>query len=96
MHDRPNIVLVMTDQQRADFFKSEGFALDTMPFTEALGTRGVRFQHAYTPMPVCVPARTSIFTGRFPKATHVRENSAAQHVYAPQDLVATLPAMLME
>jgi arylsulfatase A-like enzyme len=92
MNDRPNIVLVMTDQQRADFFKSEGFALDTMPFTEAFGARGARFEHAYTPMPVCVPARTSTFTGRFPKATHVRENSAAEHVYRTQDLVAVLRA----
>ncbi len=92
MNHQPNIVLVMTDQQRADFFKSEGFPLDTMPFTEALGAGGVRFQNAYTPMPVCVPARTSTLTGRFPKATRVRENSAAEHVYAPQDLVATLRA----
>lgn len=90
MRDQPNIVLIMTDQQRADFFASEGFGLDTMPFTEALGAEGSRFRHAYTPMPTCVPARCSTLTGRFPKATHVRENSAAQHVFRPRDLVETL------
>jgi len=92
MNDQPNIVLIMTDQQRADFFASEGFGLDTMPFTESFGARGGRFQRAYTPMPTCVPARCSMLTGRFPKATHVRENSAAHHIFRPQDLVETLRA----
>lgn len=90
MNDRPNIVLIMTDQQRADFLAGEGFALDTMPFTESLAARGARFRHAYTPMPTCVPARCSTFTGRFPKATRVRENSAAHHIFRPRDLVETL------
>lgn len=92
MADRPNIVLIMTDQQRADFFASEGFALDTMPFMESLGAQGVRFRRAYTPMPTCAPARASMLTGRFPKATHVRENSATRHVFRPEDLVETLRA----
>ena len=90
MNEQPNIVLIMTDQQRADFFAGEGFALDTMPFTEAMGQRGARFQRAYTPMPTCVPARCSTLTGRFPKATRVRENSAAEHIVRPRDLVETL------
>lgn len=72
--DKPNIVLIMTDQQRADFFASEGFPVDTMPFVEAMGARGTRFDRAYTPMPVCAPARTSMLTGRFPKATRVKQN----------------------
>ena len=76
----------MTDQQRADFFRSEGFALDTMPFVDALGRQGARFSHAYTPMPACAPARVSTFTGRFPKATHVRQNSAAKNVFRPDGL----------
>lgn len=71
---KPNIVLIMTDQQRADFFASEGFPVDTMPFVEALGERGTRFTRAYTPMPICSPARTSMLTGRYAKATRVKQN----------------------
>ena len=56
----------MTDQQRADFTRAAGFPLDTMPFLDALGARGQRFERAYTPMPICAPARISLFTGRFP------------------------------
>jgi arylsulfatase A-like enzyme len=72
--DKPNIVLIMTDQQRADFFASEGFPVDTMPFVEAMGAKGTRFDRAYTPMPICSPARTSMLTGRFAKATRVKQN----------------------
>jgi len=87
---KPNIVLIMTDQQRADFFRSEGFALDTMPFVEELSRTGTRFRRAYTPMPICTPARCSVFTGRFPQATRVRQNSAAAHVTHGGDLVQVL------
>lgn len=86
----PNIVLVMTDQQRWDFVGSSGFALDTMPFLDGLGDRGLRFDRAYTPMPVCSPARVSLLTGRYPQATGVRENWGVDQACAPTDIVATL------
>jgi arylsulfatase A-like enzyme len=87
---RPNVVVVMTDQQRADFTRGAGFPLDTMPFLDALGARGARFERAYTPMPICAPARTSLFTGRFPKAHRVRQNSAIKHAVYGRDLVGLL------
>ncbi|MGI8912336.1 MAG: sulfatase family protein [Chloroflexota bacterium] len=90
MANLPNIVIIMTDQQRADFTASEGFALDTTPFIDGLGRSGVRFRNAYTPMPVCAPARCSLFTGRYPKATRVRQNSGIGEIFRPEDLVETL------
>lgn len=90
MRMRPNVVLLMTDQQRADFVAAEGCALDTMPFTDGLAAGGVRFRRAYTSAPLCVPARTSLLTGRFPKVTQVRQNSAARHVVRGLDLVDVL------
>lgn len=90
---KPNIVLIMTDQQRADFFASEGFPVDTMPFIEALGATGSRFRRAYTPMPTCTPARSSLLTGRFPKASRVKQNwSPTESVTFTKDL----PEMLRE
>ena len=71
---RPDIVIIMTDQQRADFFASRGFGIDTMPYLDSLAQRGVRFAQAYTSMPICVPARISLLTGRFPKAHGVIAN----------------------
>ena len=86
----PNIVLIMTDQQRADLCGAEGYPLDTMPFVDSLGRRGARFRHAYTPMPTCGPARCATFTGRFPKATRVRENGGIHNIFRPKDLVEVL------
>jgi len=70
----PNVVIIMTDQQRADLSKREGFALNTTPFMDELARRGAWFDHAYTTMPACAPARVSMLTGRYPSATHVRTN----------------------
>ena len=90
MSDRPDIVLVMTDQQRADLSAAEGFALDTMPRLDATARGGARFRRAYTSTPLCVPARSSLLTGRFPKVTQVRQNSAAPSVVRGPDLLDVL------
>jgi arylsulfatase A-like enzyme len=71
---RPNIVVIMTDQQRADLCAREGFPLDTTPFLDSLAGRGVWFDRAYTTMPACAPARVSLLTGRYPSATRMRTN----------------------
>lgn len=73
---RPNVMLVMSDQQRADFLVSEGFGVDTMPFFESLFGDGVRFPAAYTSIPLCIPARISLLTGRFAKSHGVTANWA--------------------
>lgn len=90
MSQQPNIVLIMTDQQRADFSAAEGYPLDPMPFVDALGAAGSRFRHAYTPMPTCGPARCSLMTGRYPKATRVRENWGLRNIHALTDLPTAL------
>ncbi|MCX8036066.1 MAG: sulfatase-like hydrolase/transferase [Candidatus Sumerlaeia bacterium] len=88
--DLPNIVIIMTDQQRADFTKLAGFPLDTQPFLDSLAQQGTRFPHAYTTDPVCAPARCSLFTGRFPKAHRVRENNGIRHCFYTRDLADVL------
>ena len=72
---KPNIVIVMTDQQRASLRKGRGFALDTMPFLDSWAQEGTDFHCAYTSNPTCMPARVSMFSGRYPSATHVRSNA---------------------
>src|SRR6185369_14077412 len=72
----PNILIVMADQHRAGLTRRSGFPLDTMPTLDRLTVRGVAFGRTYTPAPLCVPARTSLLTGRWPHAHRVRQNSA--------------------
>ncbi len=87
---RPNIVLVMTDQHRADFSQLAGFGLDTTPFLDGLAGKGSYFPQAYTSSPACVPARTSLLTGRFPSAHRVSQNSNAAQAYYSDDLLDVL------
>ena len=74
MNGKPNFILIMTDQQRADLRASRGFALDTMPFLDALSSKGCDFTNSYTPNPICMAARVSLFTGRTPETHKVRSN----------------------
>jgi arylsulfatase A-like enzyme len=86
----PNIVLILTDQLRADACKREGFALNTTPFLDNLAETGVWFNRAYCASPACVPSRTSMMTGRFPSATHVRSNMNVKDAYYQTDLMEVL------
>jgi arylsulfatase A-like enzyme len=90
MGSRPNIVLIMTDQQRADVSRREGFPLDTTPFLDSLAVQGTWFNRAYTPMPACLPARVSLLTGRYPSATHARTNHNVQDAFYDRDLIDVL------
>ncbi len=62
---RPNILFLMTDEQRFDCLGSENRVVRT-PHLDALAKDGIRFTRAYTTSPSCVPARAAIFTGKYP------------------------------
>lgn len=84
---KPNFVIVMTDQQRADYRKGAGYALDTMPFLDEWSKGGVDFARAYTPMPTCLPARTSMFTGRYAECHRARTNHNSIDALYTEDLL---------
>nr|WP_269449695.1 sulfatase-like hydrolase/transferase [Auraticoccus cholistanensis] len=83
-------MVVMTDQHRAGLTRRSGYPLDTMPFTDRLAATGTDFTRAHTANPTCVPARTSLLTGRFPSAHRVRQNSTARHACYERDLLDVL------
>ena len=87
-----NIVVIMTDQQRADISAREGFDLDTTPFLDEMATGGTWFDRAYTSTPVCAPARESFLTGRFPNATGVWANQTADKARIDADLFDVMTA----
>lgn len=82
----PNILIVMSDQHRAGLTRGSGFPLDTMPVLDRMAAQGVSFPRAYTTAPLCVPARTSLLTGRWPHAHRVRQNSAPKAAVFEKDL----------
>ena len=64
---RPNILLIMTDQQFADAIScTMGHKYISTPNIDSLAASGMLFTKAYCANPLCVPNRTSIFTGRYP------------------------------
>jgi len=64
--ERPNILLIVTDQQRADALGVAGHPVLDTPFIDELATTGTRFTSAYSACPVCVPARRTLLTGATP------------------------------
>ncbi len=76
MPDRPNILLITADQLRADTLGCYGNPVCRTPHLDALADSGVLLSSAYTPNPICVPARASITTGNYShRATGTKNNS---------------------
>ncbi|MBD3239198.1 MAG: sulfatase-like hydrolase/transferase [Chitinivibrionales bacterium] len=71
---KPNILFIMTDQQRYDAVGVNGIQTIRTPNLDALARSGVNLHRYYVNAPVCVPSRTSLFTGRYLHAHRVREN----------------------
>jgi len=71
---KPNILVIMTDQQAWDAVGYSGNKMIETPNLDRLASEGVNFSHAVTSCPVCAPARTSILTGRTTEKTTIRSN----------------------
>jgi choline-sulfatase len=71
---KPNVLFVMTDQQRADTIAALGNRHIWTPNLDRLAARGVAFTNAYTTCAVCVAARYTIRTGCEPPTTRVFSN----------------------
>ncbi len=72
---RPNILLLMTDQQSADAMSCRiGDRYLHTPAMDGLAAEGTLMSRAYCANPLCMPSRTSTFTGRYPHQTGVLAN----------------------
>jgi arylsulfatase A-like enzyme len=86
-----NVLLVTTDQQRADTIGAYGSTLGATPHVDRLAAEGTRFDLCRTQNPYCQPSRATILTGRYPSSHGVHSNG----VDFPGDEVgSTLSAML--
>ncbi|MBM4031852.1 MAG: hypothetical protein FJ291_08720 [Planctomycetes bacterium] len=73
--DHPNILILFADQLRADALGCHGNPVCQTPHLDALAAAGVVFESAFTPNPICVPARASLTTGNYShRATGVKDN----------------------
>ena len=71
---RPNIVLIITDQQRYDTIAALGFPHAITPVLDRLVQEGTHFGSCYISSASCIPARASLFTGLYPHTNGVISN----------------------
>ncbi len=73
--DRPNLLFLFTDEQRADTLAAYGNRRIRMPHLDRLAAQGTLFERAYVTQPVCTPSRSSIMTGLYPHTNGCTENN---------------------
>ena len=86
---KPNVIYIMTDQQRKDTLRCYGNDNVRTPALDSLAGRGILFNSCYTTQPVCSPCRSSMVTGLFPNVTGVVENK----IPLPADKFSWMRAM---
>ena len=72
-----NILLITTDQQRADSLGCSGNAVARTPCLDALAARGALFRNHYTPNQICSPSRATLFSGRYARHHGLTHNGIA-------------------
>ena len=71
---RPNFILFITDQQRADHVGAYGNPVVRTPNLDALAQRSWLAERCYVASPICMPNRASLMTGRMPSVHRARHN----------------------
>ncbi|MHB1700380.1 MAG: sulfatase-like hydrolase/transferase [Acidobacteriaceae bacterium] len=86
---RPNVIIYIADQFRADFIGANGQNFTTRtPNLDAMAARGTNFTGAICNQPVCAPSRSVLLTGRYATETGVWHNGL--------NIDATLPTLASE
>ncbi len=83
---RPNILLIITDQQHAGMMSCTGNKYLKTPAMDGLAAAGARFEMAYAANPVCVPSRVSMMTGQMPSHFGMRSNAEGRNQAPPAAL----------
>ena len=69
-----NVLLISIDTCRADYLGCYGCGLETTPSIDALAAQSVLFEHVVTPVPLTLPAHSSMLTGTIPPYHRVHDN----------------------
>ena len=82
--DRPNIVFLLTDDQRADTLGCYGNPIVETPNIDSLATRGVRFANAFVTTSICMTSRASIMLGQYAARHGVNVVSSTEELLVPE------------
>ncbi len=75
MQDKPNFILIMTDQQRFDTIHALGNDKYITPNLDRLAEEGMVFENCFCASPTCMPSRASLFNCQYPGRTGDYSNS---------------------
>ncbi len=73
-HGIKHIILISMDTTRADHLSCYGYPRNTTPNIDALARQATRFEHTLSPVPMTLPAHSSMLTGKTPPAHGVHHN----------------------
>ena len=93
MTDRPNILLILTDQQRFDIVGANGSPVCRTPSLDGLASGGVNFSNAYSHCPLCTPTRASIYSGRASHNHGLTRNTEGNTPNAPSIGTPEVPSL---
>lgn len=80
---RPNVVLLMTDQQTIAALSAAGNPHVRTPNLDRLAREGMRFENSWCASPVCGPSRSSLLTGCYPTTSGVEYNGQSMRAESP-------------
>ncbi|MBD3674353.1 MAG: sulfatase-like hydrolase/transferase [Planctomycetaceae bacterium] len=72
---RPNIIFIITDQQRYDTINALGYDFMDTPNLDRLATEGIVYTQCHVTAASCAPARASLFKGYYPHTTGILKNA---------------------
>ena len=70
-----NLIVILSDEHQASALGCAGHSFVQTPHLDKLAGRGMRFENAYTPSPICVPARAAFASGQYVHQTSHWDNA---------------------
>ena len=89
--ERPNLILLLTDDQRWDTLGVAGNPVIETPHLDRLAAEGLLFRNAFVTTPICAVSRASILSGQYAHRHGIRDFTAT---FSPQALAETYPLLL--
>lgn len=94
--DRPNIIFLMTDDQRWDNMGCYGRPEFKTPNIDALAEQGVIFDQAFNTVAICMPSRVTMMTGRYYSSHRVGFVAPNDYTLSQADFSKGYPALLKQ
>ncbi|HIA67178.1 TPA: hypothetical protein EYN98_14185 [Candidatus Poribacteria bacterium] len=91
MNNRPNILIIQSDQHRIDCIGAYGNSEIQTPHLDALSADGIRYQQSFCPYPVCTPSRYSFLSGLY---VHQHMGRSNRSTLSP--VIPTFPRVLCD